>query len=208
MASLHPQGGFTGGALVNAAGAWGARIAAMLGEDIPLAARLNAVITAPLPHFVAPVVGVMGDVLSLKQFENGTVLIGGGRQGVAYPDENRTTVDLAGIAKCLATARRIFPVLKDATVVRTWAGIEGYPGHGADRVAPAGRRGARCFRLFCGAWLSAWPGRRGASSPTSSLCRAAHLERRSGGSLPISARDPRRRQADGHRTSDPSREGI
>ncbi|MGB1005700.1 MAG: NAD(P)/FAD-dependent oxidoreductase, partial [Thalassobaculaceae bacterium] len=122
-----PKGGVTGGALVNAAGAWGARIAAMLGEDIPLAARAPMLaITAPLPHFVAPVVGVMGDVLSLKQFENGTVLIGGGRQGVAYPDENRTTVDLAGIAKCLATARRIFPVLKDATVVRTWAGIEGY----------------------------------------------------------------------------------
>lgn len=122
-----PNGEFTSGAIVNAVGAWGTRIAEMLGDTIPVAARAPMLaITAPLPAFVSPVVGAMGDVLSLKQFDNGTVLIGGGRQGVAYPSENRTTIDLSGISKCLVTARRIFPVLKDAVVVRSWAGIEGY----------------------------------------------------------------------------------
>ena len=90
-----PNGEFAGGAIVNAAGAWGTRIAQMLGDKIPVSARAPMLaITGAVATFRLPVVGVMGDVLSLKQFENGTVLIGGGRQGIAYPSENRTTIDL------------------------------------------------------------------------------------------------------------------
>lgn len=137
-----PIGSFTGGAIVNAAGAWGTRVAEMLGDNIPVAARAPMLaITAPLPAFVSPVVGAMGDVLSLKQFENGTVLIGGGRQGVAYPSENRTTIDLTGISKCLVTARRVFPVLKDAVVVRSWAGIEGYTPDNLPIISPGQEQG-------------------------------------------------------------------
>ncbi len=123
-----PAGQLSSGAIVNAAGAWGGRIAAMLGDEvIPVAANAPMLaITAPLAPFVTPVVGAQGAPLSLKQFKNGTVLIGGGVRGTADPDTNRTTLDFAGIASFLATARRIFPVLDDATIVRAWAGIEGY----------------------------------------------------------------------------------
>jgi sarcosine oxidase, subunit beta len=64
--------------------------------------------------------------LSFKQFENGTVLIGGGVRGTAFPDENRTRLDMAGLASFLETARDIFPIMRGANIVRAWAGIEGY----------------------------------------------------------------------------------
>ena len=136
------KGEFSCGSIVNAAGAWGAHIARQIGDDVPLAARAPMLaITAPAASFVTSVVGAMGDMLSLKQFENGTVLIGGGRRGTAYPDDNRTAIDLPGVAKSLSTARRIFPVLSKADIVRVWAGIEGYTPDNLPVISPGCENG-------------------------------------------------------------------
>jgi len=74
--------------------------------------------------------------LSFKQYDNGTILIGGGVCGLAYPDENRTSLDLAGLSTFLKTAREIIPTMKHAHVVRAWAGIEGYT---SDKLPVIGR---------------------------------------------------------------------
>ena len=77
--------------LVNCAGAWGGRVAAMLGEHAPVEAQaLMLMITARVKRFVKPVVGAQGRTLSLKQFDNGTVLIGGGYRGRAGPSRTAT----------------------------------------------------------------------------------------------------------------------
>ncbi|MEO0994170.1 MAG: FAD-dependent oxidoreductase [Pseudomonadota bacterium] len=117
--------------LVNAAGAWGAALAARLGDAIPLEAHAPMLaVTAPVQHFVDAVVGSLGAPLSLKQFGSGSVLIGGGVRGRANPATGETELDLAGLGRFLATARRVFPGLAKARVVRSWAGIEGYtPDH-------------------------------------------------------------------------------
>lgn len=121
------QGIFSSAAVVNTAGAWGGQFANLLGDRIPLEAHAPMlVITAPLPAFVSAVIGALGDALSLKQFVNGTVLIGGGVRGRAVPERNRTVLDMAGVSKFLNTARDVFPLLKRANIVRAWAGIEGY----------------------------------------------------------------------------------
>lgn len=122
-----PQGMFSAPYIVNAAGAWGGRFAARLGDLVPLEAHAPMLaITARMPVFVSAVVGALGEALSLKQFENGTVLIGGGVRGRAIPQSNRTVLDMAGVSKFLRTAHSVFPLLKGANIVRTWAGIEGY----------------------------------------------------------------------------------
>jgi glycine/D-amino acid oxidase-like deaminating enzyme len=122
-----PRASYEAATLVNTAGAWGARIAAMVGDVVPLEARAPMLmITAPMPPFVDGVVVAQGHPLSFKQFKNGTVLIGGGHMGTAWPDSNRTDLDLTGLAKSAATAIRFFPIMKKARVVRSWAGIEGY----------------------------------------------------------------------------------
>lgn len=112
--------------LVNCAGAWGGEVAAMLDEPVPIAAEAPMLmITAPMPAFVGPVVGTQGRALSFKQFENGTVLIGGGNRGEAVPGTGATNLDFHGLADSARTATAIFPVMGEARVVRAWAGIEG-----------------------------------------------------------------------------------
>lgn len=122
-----PGGVFEAPVVVNAAGAWGGALAARLGDAVPAEAHAPMlVITQRLAHFAEPVVGALGAALSFKQFANGTVLLGGGVRGRAFPNENRTRLDMAGMAGFLKTARDIFPILRGAQIVRAWAGIEGY----------------------------------------------------------------------------------
>jgi sarcosine oxidase subunit beta len=118
-------GRYEAGAVVNCAGAWADRIAAALGEPVPLEPIAPMLmITAPLPPFLKPVVGAAGRPLSFKQFRNGTVLIGGGHRGTLDRDLNRTELDFAGLAVSARTVWDLFPIMRGAQIVRAWAGIE------------------------------------------------------------------------------------
>ncbi|WP_298370847.1 FAD-binding oxidoreductase [Azospirillum sp.] len=111
--------------LVNCAGAWADRVAAQLGERAPLEVIAPMLmITARLPPFIKPVVGACGRTLSFKQFPNGTVLIGGGLLGRAVRDENRTELDFSQVSVNARTVWDLFPMMRGATIVRSWAGIE------------------------------------------------------------------------------------
>ena len=119
-------GRFEAGHVVNAAGAWAGRIAAQLGEPVPMQeTALMLAITAPVAPFVKPVVGATSRPLSFKQYANGTVMIGGGQRGRAELDTNRTVLDYAKLAFNARTAMEIFPRMRGAEIVRAWAGIEG-----------------------------------------------------------------------------------
>jgi sarcosine oxidase subunit beta len=112
--------------LVNAAGGWADRIAAQLGEPVPLETiALMLMISAPMAPFIKPVIGVTNRPLSFKQFRNGTVLIGGGYTGKAERDHNRTTLDFAKLQLSARTVWDLFPVMRGAEIVRCWAGLEG-----------------------------------------------------------------------------------
>ncbi len=113
--------------LVNCSGAWGGKIAAMLGDHLPIEVRAPMLmITEKMPHFMDGVAGAQGIPLSFKQFPNGTVLIGGGNVGQAYPETNETALDYQGLALSAATAWRYFPIMENAKIVRCWAGLEGF----------------------------------------------------------------------------------
>ncbi len=128
--------------VVNAAGAWGAGLAAGVGETVDVRpVALQMAVTEPVPAFVAPVVGTHGRKLSLKQSDVGTVVIGGGFEGSADLATGDSELSFAGVARNMANAVRLFPVLAGARVVRTWAGIEGIarddlPVLGASRTVP------------------------------------------------------------------------
>ena len=113
--------------VVNAAGAWGGKIAQMMGDHAPVrAAALMLMITGRLAPFVTPVVGAAGRSLSLKQFDNGSVLIGGGYEGRADPGHNLTHLDFAGLANNATAAGALFPIMRGASILRCWAAIEGH----------------------------------------------------------------------------------
>lgn len=113
--------------LVNCSGAWADQISVMIGDNVPLThSAPMLMITTRMPHFATPVVGAVSRPLSFKQFENGTVLIGGGAKGFADRDNNRTRLDYSKLAVGAKNAIEFFPIMKTAAVNRMWSGLEAY----------------------------------------------------------------------------------
>ncbi|MRI33851.1 FAD-dependent oxidoreductase [Endozoicomonas sp. OPT23] len=113
--------------LLNCAGAWADKISVMIGDNVPLThSAPMLMITTRMPHFATPVVGAVSRPLSFKQFENGTVLIGGGSKGFADRANNRTRLDYKKLAIGAKNAAEFFPIMKKASVNRMWSGLEAY----------------------------------------------------------------------------------
>ncbi|MFO1148033.1 MAG: FAD-binding oxidoreductase [Alsobacter sp.] len=119
-------------ALLNTAGAWGGRIAARFGEEVPIAARGPQMgVTEPLPHRILPVVGIWSRVPGadgyLRQVERGNVVFGGGAERVAVDlDPGHARADPARLPQQLRAILRLVPALAHVCVIRTWSGCEGY----------------------------------------------------------------------------------
>ncbi|MCD0504903.1 NAD(P)/FAD-dependent oxidoreductase [Bordetella petrii] len=111
--------------LVNAAGAWGARVAGMVGDAIPLATKSSMMMVSErLRPFIKPVVAIMGRSLSFKQSDQGTLVIGGGLQGVPDLDRETSTARMGVLSKGARAATDLFPAVRDVRIVRVWAGLE------------------------------------------------------------------------------------
>lgn len=118
-------GVFEAAQVVNAAGAWADRIAASVGEPVPLEVIAPMLmITSRIPAFIEPVVILRSRILSFKQFANGTVMIGGGYRGRPIRDDNVSILDWRKLKESARTVWELFPVMRSATIVRAWAGIE------------------------------------------------------------------------------------
>ncbi|PMS35276.1 sarcosine oxidase subunit beta [Trinickia symbiotica] len=132
------NGRFTAEYVVNAAGAWAGEFARQIGEPVPEEpVALLLTITHRVPPFCSPVVGATGRPLSFKQFDNGTVLIGGGVRGRVDMPSRAGEVDFAQLASNARTALDLFPHLRDVGINRTWAGIEGFMPDGIPVIGPS-----------------------------------------------------------------------
>lgn len=132
---IQPDGnGFavmTPGAIVRtrrvllAAGAWTTSLAAKLGFDVSVRVRVNTVSVAQrAPPIVSTVIGHVTGLLTLKQKQNGTVLIGGGWQGRGTPTDGRGEVVPETLLTNLRLAQFAVPALGALRIIRAWTGFE------------------------------------------------------------------------------------
>ncbi|AZO11524.1 FAD-binding oxidoreductase [Mesorhizobium sp. M3A.F.Ca.ET.080.04.2.1] len=126
------KGSFGAGCLLNTAGAWGARIAAAFGEEVPLDARGPQMgVTEPLPYRVLPVVGIWTRDKEygayLRQVERGNIVFGGAAERVAVDlDPGHAVADPMRLPAQLRAVARLLPAIAKVAVIRTWSGCEGY----------------------------------------------------------------------------------
>jgi len=108
-----------------ACGGWSKHIAAMLGVELPIRSRINTVsVTERAPRLISGVIGHATGLLTMKQKENGTILIGGGWQGKGRPEEGRGQVSVDSLVPNLQLAKFVLPALSNIRIVRSWTGFE------------------------------------------------------------------------------------
>src|SRR5262249_32534298 len=102
--------------VVNAAGAWAARVGEMVGQRLPIVpARGQILITEPVPRFIHRVVS--GAEPSARQTRRGTVIIGSTVEDAGF-DKRVTTETIDEFAR---GAIAHFPRLSALRVIRSWA---------------------------------------------------------------------------------------
>ncbi|MFJ7591961.1 NAD(P)/FAD-dependent oxidoreductase [Streptomyces sp. NPDC097617] len=137
-------------AVVNAAGTWGGRIAALAGVTLPVLPRRGFVlVTEPLPRVVRHKVyaaDYIADVASgsaalqssavVEGTPSGPVLIGATRERVGFD----RTLSTEALRRLAAQAAALFPVLADIRVMRTYHGFRPYLPDHLPAIGPDPRR--------------------------------------------------------------------
>ncbi|MBP2169572.1 glycine/D-amino acid oxidase-like deaminating enzyme/bacterioferritin-associated ferredoxin [Erwinia toletana] len=110
--------------VVNAAGAWAARIGEMVGAAIPVkGAPLQMVVTERAEPLIDHLIAHAGRHLSLKQTAHGSLLIGGGWSAGFNPAMRMNQSQRESIEGNLWVATRVLPALERLHMVRSWAGM-------------------------------------------------------------------------------------
>ncbi|MDE2198952.1 MAG: FAD-dependent oxidoreductase [Rhodospirillales bacterium] len=118
------HGRIIAGRVINCAGPWGGRIAAMVGLDLPVTGTVQQVIvTEPAPRLVEHLVAYAHRHLSLKQQDSGGLLVGGGWFGSYDSRDGRTRNLRRNIEGNLWVAARVLPALRGLSILRAWTGI-------------------------------------------------------------------------------------
>lgn len=113
--------------VINCTGAWAGEMGKLFGDDLHIKPNGSMqIVTTRLPPFLPLVVGVSGQAMAAKQFENGTVVIGGGRRSPVDLQTRRAELTLSGLVSAARQAAKFFPILSGGTVARCWSGIEGF----------------------------------------------------------------------------------
>jgi sarcosine oxidase subunit beta len=139
-AVLTKNGRKPAGAVVVAAGSWSGLLGNLLGLDIPVTPRRgNLAVTVPIPdglinckvvlsaNYIDTVSadpnGVGASIAAnIQQAVNGNLILGSSREFKGFDNEVNPLV----ISKMLGRCLRLFPILREVSVIRTWVGFRPY----------------------------------------------------------------------------------
>ncbi len=108
-----------------AGGVWLEEMFGWFGLHIPIKTLINQLaVTERLRPIMRTVVGIASGLLSLKQFPNGTVLIGGGWQGRGSRDDRVTEIVPENLIGNVQLACHAVPALCQTRLLRAWMGFE------------------------------------------------------------------------------------
>lgn len=111
--------------LVLAGGVWLEEMLGWLAVRIPVKCLINQlIVTERLRPVMRTVLSVANGLLSLKQFADGTVLIGGGWQGIGDPLRGGVETIPENLIGNARLARWVVPALAETRVARIWLGLE------------------------------------------------------------------------------------
>jgi sarcosine oxidase subunit beta len=173
--SIEPDGGgfrvdtadgalWRAGVVQVSAGAWGGRIAARLGEAVPIIVRgPQMAVTEAAPYALKPVLGVTTketkEVLYLRQVTRGNIVFGGTGHGPADLDTIRASVDPRITLHQFTQLRRMVPALGALRIIRVWSGIEGYMRDDIPVMGPSAKLPGLFYAFgFCGHGFQLGPG--------------------------------------------------
>lgn len=154
-----PHGVFSAQKLLITAGAWSGDLAREVGEPVPVHPEgLMLMVTHRVAPFCRATLGATGRPLSFKQFENGTVVIGGKLIGIADLPGRHGEVDFLRLVKSARTVIDLFPHLRHLGVNRAWAGVEAFTADSLPIIS-ASSRAANLFYSFgyCGSGFQLGP---------------------------------------------------
>jgi sarcosine oxidase, subunit beta len=154
-----PRGMFAASKLLVTAGAWSGELARQAGEPVPVHPEgLMLMVTHRVAPFCKATLGATGRPLSFKQFDNGTVVIGGKLIGIADLPGRHGEVDFMRLVKSAQTVVDLFPHLRNLGVNRAWAGVEAFTADSLPIIS-ASRRASNLYYSFgyCGSGFQLGP---------------------------------------------------
>lgn len=123
--------------LVLAGGVWLETMLGWLGLKVAIKCLVNQlVVTERMRPVMRSVVGIANGLLSLKQFENGSVLIGGGWQGIGDPLRGGVEAVPDNLVGNVRLARHAIPALGETRVLRIWLGLESETADALPMIGP------------------------------------------------------------------------
>jgi len=126
-----------GNRLALCGGVWIESMAGWLGVRLPIRTLVNQLaVTERIRPVMRTVVGVASGLLSLKQFANGTAVIGGGWQGLGDRMQGGVALRPERLAGNIRLACHAIPALAETRLVRAWAGLEAETADAMPAVGP------------------------------------------------------------------------
>lgn len=123
--------------LVLAGGVWLEPMLAMMDITIPVRTLINQlIVTERMPPVMRSVLSIANGLLSMKQFANGTVVIGGGWQGIGSRELGGRETIPENLIGNLRLGQHAVPALAAARVSRIWLGLESETADAMPMIGP------------------------------------------------------------------------